>query len=231
MRLKVAAETAGVLSYLHTSASTPIIHRDVKSDNILLDHNFTAKVSDFGSSKLVPVDLAQLSTIVQGTFGYLDPEYMQMNQLTEKSDVYIFGVVLFELITGRRALSLNRPVEEKSLANYFLFVLKQDKLLEIVDDNIVCVGNTEQISAVAKLAKECLNVKGENRPSMKEVAMELEGLMLGRKHSWARDAVDIEEEAVSLLPTDYNGMSCVSSSLGYDSIIRDHIVLPINGGR
>ncbi|KAL1551985.1 wall-associated receptor kinase 2-like [Salvia divinorum] len=234
-RLKIATETAGVLSYLHSSASTPIIHRDVKSDNILLDHTLTAKVSDFGASRLVPVDLTQLSTMVQGTFGYLDPEYMQTNQLTEKSDVYSFGVVLLELFTGRRALSLDRPVEEKSLANYFLSVLKQDLLFEILDENIVGLENMEQISAVSKLAKECLNVRGEDRPSMKEVAMELEGLILGGKHSWARINVHDEEEMESLIRIDdgvsHFGDGDMSSSLGYDSISRDHILLPMNGGR
>ncbi|XP_047974150.1 putative wall-associated receptor kinase-like 16 [Salvia hispanica] len=230
-RLKIAAETAGVLSYLHSSASIPIIHRDVKSDNILLDHTFTAKVSDFGASKLVPIDLEQLSTVVLGTLGYLDPEYMQTNQLTEKSDVYSFGVVLLELVTGRRALNFDKPIEEKSLANYFLSVLKQDMLFEILDEKIARSENMDQISLVSKLAKDCLSVRGEDRPSMKEVAMELEGLILGGKHSWARNNADNAEEMESLLSNNPDGMRGVSSSVGYDSISRDHIVLPINGGR
>ncbi|XP_042059479.1 wall-associated receptor kinase 2-like [Salvia splendens] len=212
MRLKIATETAGVLSYLHSSASTQIIHRDVKPDNILLDHTLTAKVSDFGASRLVPVDL--------------DPEYMQTNQLTEKSDVYSFGVVLLELVTGRRALSFDRPIEEKSLSNYFLYALKHDFLFKIIDEKIVSSENMEQISAVCKLAKECLNVKGEDRPSMKEVAMELEGMIRREKHSWATN-VDDQEEMKSLIPNDHVG----TSSVGYDSINWDHIVLPISGGR
>ncbi|KAL0351338.1 UNVERIFIED_CONTAM: Wall-associated receptor kinase [Sesamum calycinum] len=162
IRLKIAAEAAGVLSYLHSAAATPIIHRDVKSDNILLDHSFTAKVSDFGASRLVPLDHTQMSTVVQGTLGYLDPEYMQTNQLTEKSDVYSFG---------------------------------QERLFQVVDDNILSDDRNirEQIIEVARLAQGCLNVKGEDRPSMKEVAMELEGLRHGGKHSWAQTESNAEE--------------------------------------
>ncbi|PIN19044.1 Serine/threonine protein kinase [Handroanthus impetiginosus] len=192
-RLKIAAETAGVLSYLHSAASTPIIHRDIKSANILLDALFTAKVSDFGTSRLVPMDRAQLSTMVQGTLGYLDPEYMQTSQLTEKSDVYSFGVVLVELLTGRKALSYDKPEEEINLTNFFLYTLRKDRLFEIIEGNIVCDETREQIIEVSKLAKKCLNVRGEDRPTMKEVAIELDALRLGGRNSWAKDEDDREE--------------------------------------
>ncbi|KAL7156122.1 hypothetical protein ABFS83_03G121500 [Erythranthe nasuta] len=234
-RLRIAAETAGVLSYLHSSASTPIIHRDVKSDNILLDSTFTAKVADFGASRLVPIDHTQLSTMVQGTFGYLDPEYMQTNQLTEKSDVYSFGVVLLELLTGRGAICFDKPEEEKNLSYFFLSMLKQDRIMEVVDDSIMGDEKSrEQIMEVAKLAKGCLYVRGEDRPSMKEVAMELEGLRLGGKHAWARNG-DEGEETESLLRDRLNefvgnGDGYSNTTIGYDSI-RDQVnLLPTMGG-
>jgi serine/threonine protein kinase len=177
-RLKIVAKTAGALAYLHFSTSIPIIHRDVKTTNILLDNNYMAKVSDFGASKLVPLDKTQLTTLVQGTFGYLDPEYFHTSQLTEKSDVYSFGVVVAKLLTGKKALSFARPESDRNLAMYFVSAMKEDLLVQILEDHIVNEGNIEELKEVANLAKRCLRVRGKDRPSMKEVAMELEGLSI-----------------------------------------------------
>ncbi|XP_078154095.1 wall-associated receptor kinase 17-like [Carex rostrata] len=175
-RLRISAEAAGALAYLHSAASFPIIHRDIKSSNILLDKNFTAKVSDFGASRSVPFDKTHLTTLVQGTIGYLDPEYFYTSQLTEKSDVYSFGVVLAELLTGEKPISFDRPEEFHNLAMYFTVAFDEGRLLQVIDPPIESEAGSEELYAIARLTKQCLNTKGEERPAMKEVCLELEAL-------------------------------------------------------
>ncbi|KAK4265728.1 hypothetical protein QN277_026745 [Acacia crassicarpa] len=231
-RLQVAAETAAAISYLHYAASIPIIHRDIKSANILLDHSHRAKVSDFGASRLVPLDETQVTTVVQGTWGYLDPEYILTGQLDEKSDVYSFGVVLVELITGNKAVEFNRPEEQRNLAMYFASSMKEDNLLEILDKRVLDQKNAEQITEVAFLARRCIRVNGEERPTMKEVAMELEGLMAQGKHPWVKGEDMMFEECEPLvghLAGGY-GNASASNSAAYDSI-QKQIAFEIEDGR
>ncbi|KAL3826133.1 hypothetical protein ACJIZ3_022162 [Penstemon smallii] len=175
----------------------PIIHRDVKSPNILLDEYYTAKIADFGASRLVPIDQTQISTLVQGTLGYLDPEYFQTSQLTEKSDVYSFGVVLAELMTCRKPLTNTKSDEEKSLATFFVVALKENRLFQIMDPRVLREGSLEQIRVVGELVKRCLKLQGGERPTMKEVAMELEGLRKLSKHPWTEQ--EVEEEEIGLM--------------------------------
>nr|CAD1843683.1 unnamed protein product [Ananas comosus var. bracteatus] len=172
-RLQIAAESAEALAYLHSSASPPIIHGDVKSSNILLDDRHMAKVADFGASRPAPMNEVQYVTLVQGTLGYLDPEYMQTSELTHKSDVYSFGVVLLELLTGENAVSLEGPKEVRSLSSKFLVAMKENGLYELLDDQIKDNEEIELIKVVAALARTCLSIKREERPSMKDVAEEL----------------------------------------------------------
>ncbi|KAL5576213.1 hypothetical protein UlMin_017912 [Ulmus minor] len=187
MRLKIATEIAGAIAYLHSSTVMPIIHRDIKSTNILLDENYTAKVADFGASRLIPLDQTQLTTLVQGTLGYLDPEYFQTSQLTEKSDVYSFGVVLAELLTGEKAISFDRQEYDRNLAMHFISSVKEERLFQILDKNLIIDGKVEQLKAVANVAMGCLRVKGTDRPTMKEVASELEGLKHKGVHPRRKD--------------------------------------------
>ncbi|GJY47207.1 wall-associated receptor kinase 2-like protein [Tanacetum coccineum] len=175
-RLRIAHESSGALAYLHTNVKMTIIHRDVKSTNILLDENYTAKIADFGASRLVPLGHDQVSTLVQGTFGYLDPEYFHTGQLTDKSDVYSFGVVLAELMTGKRPIGMERCPEGRNLATYFVKAKKEDRLHEILDRKILEETTDEQLKAACDLVYRCLKVAGGDRPSMKEVTMQLESL-------------------------------------------------------
>ncbi|MFS8007938.1 putative protein kinase RLK-Pelle-WAK family [Helianthus anomalus] len=185
-RLRVATEAASALGYLHSETSMPIIHRDVKSSNILIDENYTAKISDFGASRLVPLDHEQVTTLIQGTLGYLDPEYFNSSQLTEKSDVYSFGVVLAELITGKKPIGADRTNEEKNLATYFVNSVKGNRLFEIVEPRLLREGTLDQLQAAGDLVKRCLSLVGHDRPTMKEVAVELQGLRKFTTHPWAQ---------------------------------------------
>lgn len=174
VRLRIAWEVADALSYLHSAASVPIYHRDVKSTNILLDEKHRAKVSDFGISRSVPLDDTHLTTVVQGTVGYVDPEYLQSNHFTGKSDVYSFGVVLIELVTGGKPVSLLRPQEVRMLGAYFLEAMRNDRLDDILDARIKEECDQEEVLAVARLARRCLRLNSEHRPTMRDVFIELD---------------------------------------------------------
>ncbi|KAJ9187267.1 hypothetical protein P3X46_002744 [Hevea brasiliensis] len=168
-RIKIAVETASALAYLHAS---DIIHRDVKTNNILLDNNFCVKVADFGLSRFFPMDVTHVSTAPQGTPGYVDPEYHECYQLTDKSDVYSFGVVLVELISSMPAVDITRHRHEINLSNMAINKIQSDALDELVDHNLGFESdNTARgmITAVAELAFQCLQSAKELRPSMEQV--------------------------------------------------------------
>ena len=154
----------------------PIIHRDVKSSNILLDESFTAKVSDFGASRPMAHNQTHVTTLVQGTLGYMDPEYFQTSQLTERSDVYSFGVVLIELLTRQKPIFGGKMDEVRSLALHFSILFHENRLPEIVDPQVGEEAGARHVKTVAQLALRCLRMKGEERPRMVEVAVELEAL-------------------------------------------------------
>ncbi|WJZ92371.1 hypothetical protein VitviT2T_011373 [Vitis vinifera] len=175
-RLHIALCSAKGVLYLHTEAYPPIIHRDIKANNILLDSKFNAKVSDFGISCLVPVSdgeegaTAHVSTVVKGTPGYLDPEYFFTHKLTEKSDVYSLGIVFLELLTGMQPISQGRNIVREVTA-----ACQSGAMFSIIDQNMGPFPS-DCVKEFMTLALRCSQDLTKDRPSMLEVVRELENI-------------------------------------------------------
>ncbi|XP_059316917.1 LEAF RUST 10 DISEASE-RESISTANCE LOCUS RECEPTOR-LIKE PROTEIN KINASE-like 1.1 isoform X2 [Lycium ferocissimum] len=179
IRMKIAIEAASALAYLHAS---DIIHRDVKSNNILLDQNFCVKVGDFGLSRPHPTDISHISTAPQGTPGYIDPKYHECYQLTDKSDVYSFGVVLVELISSMPAVDFSRHNEEINLSNYAINRILRCAFNELIDATLGFQSDAEvrrMTTSVAELSFRCLQFDKDMRPTMVEVLETLEEIQNG----------------------------------------------------
>lgn len=199
IRMSIVIETASALKYLHASE---IIHRDVKTNNILLDDNFRVKVAEFGLSRLFPLDVTHVSTAPQGNPGYFDPDYHQCYQLTSESDVYSFGVVLIELISSKPAVDITRLRHEINLSNMAINKIQNHALHELVDPSLGFQSDykvNKMITAVAELAFRCLQNGKDMRPPMEEVLesfkeIQSEGYNVGKTQE-----VDILADNVVLL--------------------------------
>ncbi|XP_020217867.1 nodulation receptor kinase [Cajanus cajan] len=178
-RLSIALGAARGLAYLHTFPGRSVIHRDVKSSNILLDHSMSAKVADFGFSKYAPQEGdSNVSLEVRGTAGYLDPEYYKTQQLSEKSDVFSFGVVLLEIVSGREPLDIKRPRNEWSLVEWAKPYIRASKVDEIVDPGIKGGYHAEAMWRVVEVALQCLEPLSAYRPCMVDIVRELEDALI-----------------------------------------------------
>lgn len=165
-RFKIAADVATALLFLHQSKPEPLVHRDLKPANILLDRNFVSKISDVGLARLVPQSVADQvtqyhMTSAAGTFCYIDPEYQQTGMLTTKSDIYSFGIMLLQLITGRPPMGLTHHVQRS---------IEKDKFEEMLDPS-VHDWPVEEALAFAKLALQCTELRKKDRPDLGKVIL------------------------------------------------------------
>ncbi|KAF7842841.1 putative leucine-rich repeat receptor-like protein kinase [Senna tora] len=222
-RLKVALGAARGLAYLHEHANPPIIHRDIKPNNILLDEHLNAKVADFGLSKpMIDCEKDHVTTQVKGTLGYLDPEYYTSQQLTEKSDVYSFGVVMLELITARKPIERGKYIV-KVVRNSIDRTKDLYGLHEFLDPVIINLGSTlKGMEKFIDLSLMCLEDSSADRPTMNEVVKELENLL----HSAGFNAT-AESSTAASTSSSYDEITTGSSQHLYSNESFDSSVVPL----
>ncbi|KAL0355899.1 UNVERIFIED_CONTAM: LRR receptor-like serine/threonine-protein kinase FEI 1 [Sesamum radiatum] len=172
-RLRIAIGSARGLAYLHHDCSPKIVHRDIKSSNILLDENLEPHVSDFGLAKLLVDEDAHVTTVVAGTFGYLAPEYLQSGRATEKSDVYSFGVLLLELVTGKRPTDPSFVKRGLNVVGWMNTLLRENRLEDVVDKRCTD-AEAETVEVLIEIAARCTDANPDDRPSMQQVLQFLE---------------------------------------------------------
>ncbi|XP_059648378.1 probable receptor-like protein kinase At5g18500 [Cornus florida] len=199
-RMKVLIGTAKALAYLHEAIEPKVVHRDIKSSNILIDDDFNAKVSDFGLAKLLGAGKSHITTRVMGTFGYVAPEYANTGLLNEKSDVYSFGVLILEAITGRDPVDYGRPAQEVNLVDWLKMMVGSRRSDEVLDPNIETRPSTRALKRGLLTALRCVDPDSDKRPKMSQVVRMLESEEYpipreDRRHRRTRDgSMDLETQ-------------------------------------
>ncbi|XVF58888.1 hypothetical protein PTKIN_Ptkin07bG0102300 [Pterospermum kingtungense] len=219
MRKRIAFGAAHGLEYLHEHCNPKIIHRDLKAANMLLDDNFEAVLGDFGLAKLVDTRLTHVTTQVRGTMGHIAPEYLSTGKSSEKTDVFGYGIMLLELVTGQRAIDFARLEEEEDvlLLDHIKKLLKENRIEDIVDGNLKTY-DAEEVKTIVRVALLCTQSSPEERPTMTEVVKMLEGvglaerwaeweeleqarnrefLLFSRQFTWGEDST-LDQEAIQL---------------------------------
>ncbi|KAI4372521.1 hypothetical protein MLD38_010741 [Melastoma candidum] len=172
--MKILLGMAKALAYLHEAIKPKVVHRNIKSSNILDNDDFNAKISDFGLAKLLGAGQSHVTTRVMGTFGYVAPEYANSGLLNEKSDIYSFGVVLLEATTGRDPVDYGQPWPEINLVNWLKMMVGSRRTEEVIDPNLQARPSTRVLKRALLTALRCVDPDADKRPKMSQVAHMLE---------------------------------------------------------
>ncbi|CAN6458281.1 unnamed protein product [Victoria cruziana] len=220
-RMNIAAGAAKGLEYLHDKANPPVIYRDLKSSNILLDEEFNPKLSDYGLAKLGPVgDKPHISSRVMGTYGYCAPEYASTGQLTVKSDIYSFGVVLLELITGRRAVDTTKHADEQNLVTWAQPLFRDQKRIpELADPTMEGKYSASSLKQAVAVAAMCLQEEASTRPYISDVVTALSFLAMPVNESGGIDTPVVHSLPAQEMRRDEEGSRSRQESAG-DGVVK-----------
>ncbi|CAM6102587.1 unnamed protein product [Calypogeia fissa] len=225
-RYKIALGTARGLAYLHQDCSERIIHLDIKPQNILLDEDFNAKVADFGLSKLVDREETAVVTTMRGTPGYLAPEWLLQAAITDRTDVYSYGIVLFELVAGRKCLDLANPdPRRRYVPGWVLRCLLQGDTLDVVDPRLDIKDSEKQVENVINIALQCIQEEMMHRPSMGNVIQMLEGFV--PVPDLERDTLSSKYRFLNLQHVDISSDQSLTSDFSSKSSLSISYSLPI----